>query len=317
MSSPTAARCPVCDSTDCEDSGAPAYRQPTQVAGVAIDLSDLSLHHLRCRACGFRFVYPQIPAERLLACYQSAAQGNWGTDQHVATDRNYARKREVLEQFSPGKRVLDFGCFDGGFLEFLGDNWERLGIEPSVEAARVAESRGVRLIGATIDDVLASDKSGRSMPPVDAIIIFDVMEHLNDPVGTLRSLATFLRPGGIMVIETADSDSSHFARAGKYYPYCGFVDHVGFFNRSSIARVGDRAAKLELAHFESSMHSRASQEQARSAKMHNAGYALLRTMHRAGMPLGQRLGAIAQGPVPRSDEPFDHFLAVLRKRGME
>jgi SAM-dependent methyltransferase len=310
------ARCPVCGSTDCEDFGPPVYRLPARVAGVPIELSDLPLRHLRCRRCTYRFIHPPIPAERLLACYSAAPEGNWHTGSNVAEDRAYDRKRDLLEKFAPGRRVLDFGCYDGGFLQYLGASWEPFGIEPSDHAAHIAASHGVRMLGPTVEAALESalpQGAAAPEPTVDAIVIFDVMEHLNDPVDTLAKLARFLRPGGIMLIETGDTDSRHFARVGKLYSYCGFVEHVGFFNRRSIAQAGASAAGLELAHFETSLHAKYWTRDPLRARMHVWAYWVLRGLHRLGMPLGRRLGRVAAGTVPRTLEPRDHFLAVLRK----
>src|SRR5688572_27017381 len=243
-------RCRVCGFTDCVDCGPPAYRLPTRVAGVAIDVSDLALTHQVCRACSYRFVHPVIPEERLLDCYRRAPKHHWGTEPELAEGRFYARKRQLLEQFAPGRRVLDFGCYDGGFLEYLGDGWDKSGIEPSDDAARIAASRGIRILGPTVESVAPG-----SVEPFDAVVLFDVIEHLNDPVATLRALVQLLKPGGVILVETGDTDSPHLARTGKLHLYCGLVEHVGFFNRGSIAEAGRRAGGLELAHFERSVHS--------------------------------------------------------------
>src|SRR5205085_9962946 len=114
--------------------------------------------------------------------YRRSAGGHWATDARVATSRRYDRKRELLLQFAPGRRVLDFGCYDGGFLDYLGPEFDRNGIEPSTSAAQRAAQRGVRIPGPTVDSVDTA-----AIEPFDAILIFDVMEHLTDPVATLTA----------------------------------------------------------------------------------------------------------------------------------
>ena len=308
-------RCRVCGSGDCVDCGPPAYRLPTRVAGVDIDVSDLPLTHRLCRDCSYRFVNPVIPEDRLLDCYRRAPKHHWGTEPELADNRFYARKRELLERLAPGRRVLDFGCYDGGFLQYLGTGWDVAGIEPSEDAARVAQSRGIRILGPTIESV-----APQSVEPFDAIVVFDVIEHLNEPVETLRALARLLRPGGIMLIETGDTDAPHFARAGRLYPYCGLVEHVGFFNRRSIDQAGRRAAGLELALFERSVHSQYGRggtlrhlAGAAGVRAYIAAYWLLRGLRTLRAPLPARARDVAAGPVPRTTDLQNHFLAVLRK----
>ena len=312
-SAPEGVRCRVCGAGDCVDCGPPAYRLPTRVAGVDIDVTDLPLTHRLCRNCSYRFVHPVIPEDRLLDCYRRAPKHHWGTEPELAENRFYARKRELLEQVAPGKRVLDFGCYDGGFLQYIGPAWDVAGIEPSDDAARLAQTHGIRILGPTIESVAPG-----SVEPFDAIVVFDVIEHLNEPVETLRALARLLRPGGVILIETGDTDSPHFARRGRLDPYCGLVEHVGFFNRRSIAEAGRRAAGLELVHFERSIHS----QYGRGVllllggaifRAYNAAYWTLRGLGAMRVPLPRRARDVVAGPVPRSTDLRNHFLAVLRK----
>lgn len=300
--------CRVCGSADCDLVGPPAYRRPTNVAGVPIDVSDLDLGHYRCRVCDYAFVHPPIPEDRLLDCYRRAAGGHWDTGSDVAAARSYARKRELLERHAAGRRVLDFGCYDGGFLAYLGAEWDRAGIEPAAEAAAVAASRGVTVLGPTIESV-----GPASVDPFHAVVVFDVMEHLNRPVETLAALGRLTAPGGVILVETGNSDSWPWRRQRQRYPYCGLVEHVGFFNRRSIAEAGRRAG-FELAAFEESVHTRLGAAVRAGYAAHNLAYRLMRAAAGVGLPLGERGRDVVRGPFPRAVCPRDHFLAVLRKR---
>ena len=216
--------CPVCRSRDVTIVGRPRHRQPTKVAGVPIDLSDLDLTWRRCGACGFQFIYPTIPEARLIACYAAASTGHWATaNADYGTVRFYAQKQRLLESFAPGKRLLDFGCFDGGFLSYCGAGYERFGIEPAADAAAAAAARGVTMIGPTAAAAAAAARAGDGPRDFDAVVAFDVFEHLSDPVATLRDLRELLKPGGIIVIETGDTDTPRWRRLGTRYPYSAFV----------------------------------------------------------------------------------------------
>jgi SAM-dependent methyltransferase len=205
--------------------------------------------------------------------------------------------------------AASFGCFDGGFLEFLGPAWNRSGIEPAKDAAQIARQRGIDIIAPTVDavDVPAhAQKFG-------AIVIFDVMEHLVDPVKDLTRLRDLLAPGGIMLIETGNTDAPEWKRFGRRHPYCGVVEHVAFFNRRSIEQAGRRAG-LRLAHFETSKHWDYGWYQSRlEAPAYLLLWRLIRALEKMKLPLPRKLHDIAAGPVPRSADPEDHFLAVLRR----
>jgi SAM-dependent methyltransferase len=298
--------CPVCRSAQTEDLGAPAHRIPRLVAGVPIKVSDLHLRHRRCPACEYQFVWPRIPQERLIECYRRSAD-HWGTGHDVIGPRFYAHKKDVFERFAPEKSALDFGCYDGGFLDYLGPAWRKAGIEPSQQAAEAARQRAVDVIAPTLDALDVPFHAGK----FGGIIIFDVMEHLPDPVSDLARLRELLMPGGIILIETGDTDSIDWKRFGKRHPYAGNVEHIGFFNRKSIEAAGRRAG-LSLAHFEHSIHT-AYGTYVGVHRLYLWAYRAIRTLDALHFPLPQRTKNIAAGPVPRGINPQDHFLAVLRR----
>jgi SAM-dependent methyltransferase len=298
--------CPVCQSTQTEDMGPPIHRRPTVVAGIPIDLADLPLRHRHCSVCGYWFVWPRIPFERLLACY-SQSVNEWGTGTEVAQRRNYDHKKALLEQYAPAKSALDFGCYDGGFLDLLGPEWRKAGIEPSASAAAKAKERGVEIIGSSLETTDLSPYAGQ----FGAVVIFDVMEHIPDPVGDLRRLREVLMPGGVMLIETGDTGSPDYGRFGKYHPYCGIAEHIGFFNRKSIDFAA-RRADLTLEHFEPSLHFNYYPGD-RYFSWYIRGYQMLRFLRKLHLPMSQRFRDIAEGPVPRGTGVMDHFLAVLRR----
>jgi SAM-dependent methyltransferase len=95
------------------------------------------------------------------------------------------------------RRLFDIGCGTGGLLAFLGSN----GIP--LAGACDAYPESLRLVRARLDLPLVLVDEGR-LPPLgqgyDLLGMFDVLEHLDDDVGTLHSLAEALVPGGALVL---------------------------------------------------------------------------------------------------------------------
>lgn len=299
--------CPVCRSLSSTNLGPPAHHQPPKVAGVPIELDDLDLRLWRCGSCTYQFTFPTIPAERLLRCYEKAPGDHWGTADAAVDRRFYLEKKATLERLSPGRRVLDFGCFDGGFLQYLGPRFELFGVEPSEEAARKAQDRGVQVLGPDIK-TMAPGYEGF----FDAIVSFDVYEHLNDPVNVTRSLRKLLTPGGILLIETGDSGSWPWRWLGRRYSYCALVEHVGFLNKKSLSALAGEVG-MSLVHFERVVHSRATGWSPQFMNLTYAvGWATLLGADQIGVPLRGKAAQVARGPMPRNYGLRDHFRAVLR-----
>jgi len=79
--------------------------------------------------------------------------------------------------------VLDGGCFTGEFLNYLGNGWQRYGIEINEAAAQYAQKAGVR--------VIAKGFSHIDLLPMqfDAVVAFDIVEHVEDPSFFLRQMS--------------------------------------------------------------------------------------------------------------------------------
>lgn len=96
----------------------------------------------------------------------------------------------------PGARYLDLGCGTGSMLVELEKRGEAVGVDLSGEAlAYAAETTGAALFQASIEN---------GMPEIEAdfdcVLMLDLLEHLEDDAGAVRSAAGFLRQGGIAVV---------------------------------------------------------------------------------------------------------------------
>lgn len=95
---------------------------------------------------------------------------------------------------SPSPKVLDLGCAYGLFLAGLPETFQKFGIDASYDAVSAAASRapGAHFIAADCET-----------PPIaarfDAIVAFDVLEHLRFPDATFEFVHRSLIPGGVFV----------------------------------------------------------------------------------------------------------------------
>ena len=120
--------------------------------------------------------------------------------------RSWARP-ELLPLVPAGVRnALEVGCAEGAFGRSLEHEGIRVtGVEPDRAAAGVARCRISRVIAATLEE--ASEELGGEL--FDLVVLADVLEHLDDPVASLRLLARSLRPGGTLLFSLPNA--SHAA----------------------------------------------------------------------------------------------------------
>ena len=109
--------------------------------------------------------------------------------------------RRVARLIGPRGRVLDVGCGAGGALNALAGvgEWDVCGLELDAEAARQAVRRGSTCGRATWSTPTSPES-------FDLIRMGHVIEHVRDPIATLRRAWELLRPGGILFGETPNID---------------------------------------------------------------------------------------------------------------
>ena len=216
------ANCPACRGVRVERIGPLPVFTPDNL-GQPLDAQAASTSLYRCRDCSLRFRHP-LPTEEELKSYYGGLAGEecWQYEE----EREVWRHVRAEIEGAPTRKVLDVGCFRGDLLAYLGDGWERFGVEPSRDARRVAESRGVRVIADTIESL--AEEGMR----FGAITLIDVIEHLPRPLDSLRKLAALLETGGRLVIFTGTTDAPSWRFAGTHYWYSAMPEHVVFFRPS-------------------------------------------------------------------------------------
>jgi 2-polyprenyl-3-methyl-5-hydroxy-6-metoxy-1,4-benzoquinol methylase len=140
----------------------------------------------------------------------------------------------------PSGRLLDFGCGGGQFISrFAKSGWEVCGVEPDTVAAAALRSRSGHDIRSDLSNI--DDWKGS----FDIVSLNHVIEHVPDPVETLRRLATCLKAGGKFIITTPNAGSLGRKLFGKYWRGLEPPRHFNVFTRKSF-RMTLEAAGLKV-----------------------------------------------------------------------
>ena len=135
----------------------------------------------------------------------------------------FRARRDILasllsRRLASGASVLDVGCGTGYVLERLAESFDAWGVEPEAAVrARAGARTRKRIVPGS-----AGDFSALGDRRFDAVLLLDVVEHIEDDVAALRAAATMLAPGGFLLATVPAFPSlwsSHDERNGHHRRY--------------------------------------------------------------------------------------------------
>ena len=196
----------------------------------------------RCADCDLFFLNPPPPAdigrEYFAETYAAETAANpYYTDEFK--DRVGEVRAKLLNQYGLSSgRLLDVGCGKGHFVRSAKKaGWDAWGVELDEGACNYARTH----LG--LETVFAGSFDHSMLPAVfDAVTLWDVIEHVHDPLDCLRGAASKLRESGWLVVRTGNIRSWTFDRNRRKWWAFG-SDHRFYFSPASLTRA------LELSGF--------------------------------------------------------------------
>lgn len=183
-------------------------------------------------------------------------------------------------------RLLDVGCSSGSFLgSAVKLGYRAEGVEPAPHAAQTASARGLKVFNGLLEEAKFSPDS------FDAITLFEVIEHLKEPIGLLQECHRILRPGGVMLIGTGNAASwsaQAFGASWEYFKIAKHGGHISFFSPDSLQRVAATAGLTRV-----SLHTRTvrfSDRDTEGFAGKNPSYTILKLAGELLNPLASLLG---------------------------
>lgn len=142
------------------------------------------------------------------------------------------RMQEIVGQ-SP--RLLDFGCGSGEFLKIASIfGFDSVGVDRSAARRKLASLE-------IANDLTEVDGD------FDVITMFEVLEHLDDPLDVLELLTKRLRPNGVFVVEVPDCTGVTGIITEHDYRSIHPLDHINAFEPSTLLGMFNRVGLRPIA----------------------------------------------------------------------
>lgn len=160
--------------------------------GILAGLNCTTLNYIVCEKCSLRFFDPAAAGDEKL--YVQLQQNDW----YYSTEKpEYEIARSMLPTSG---RVLEVGSGKAAFAAHVGE-LQYTGLEFNDAAIARASEQGIRLIKQTIQAHAAAHTA-----TYEAIVSFQVLEHVTDIYGFVAACVEALAPGGTLVLAVPDHE---------------------------------------------------------------------------------------------------------------
>ena len=192
--------------------------------------------YLVCDKCGHSFVQDWVGKKEKRQS-NSPPKNKKTSDSKLVWDYSSFKKEHVffprldqIEKLISRDRILDIGCANGAFLKAADDRgWKTQGVELRQKSIDIARDNGI--------EVLTEPLEVLNLPAnfYSAVTMWQVVEHLPDPVAVLQDCHRILKLGGILAISTPNLKSIGWMLLKKNWPAVDPSAHPHLFSPSSLS----------------------------------------------------------------------------------
>ena len=219
------------------------------------DMPDLLLQRpsvhstlVRCDTCGLVYQNPRPTLSEMAQHYPPEYEPYSASPptaqirrlQDLASRYGVEKRCHFITARKPRGRLLDLGCSTGVFLLGMRSHpgWELYGVDINAQVAAAARRNGLDVFAGTVEEARYPDEY------FDAITLWDVLEHLHDPSGTLRELHRILKPDGLLLIRVPNLSSRSARIFGPYWAGLDQPRHLFVFSPTTLRALLDKAGFL-------------------------------------------------------------------------
>jgi SAM-dependent methyltransferase len=147
----------------------------------------------------------------------------------TAREKTSLRRLTLLRrELASRARVLEIGVRDGSFGAAASREYEYVGIDRAPAVARAARAKGIEVYCSTLANFVNTG------PAFDAIALFHVFENMPDPHDALARIKELLKPGGVLLLTTFDTEGLLHLLTKRRWIAQGFRTHLILYSRSAL-----------------------------------------------------------------------------------
>lgn len=141
---------------------------------------------------------------------------------------------DFLKSHMPkGGKLLEVGCAYGFFLQEAKSHFDVYGFEVAHAAVEYCHRTGLQ----NVQQGIVADEFLERHGPFEAIVLLDVIEHIDDVEDTMAMLASHLAPEGVILVTTGDWGSLPARITGAKWRLMTPPLHLWFFTEKGLTEM--------------------------------------------------------------------------------
>lgn len=182
----------------------------------------------QCQKCRYARLLNRPSTLKFDKFYQTNYFNDKKTNDYLSDGKYKFKKLSSL--LGKNKKILDYGCGTGDFIAAAKNKHQMVGYDISREAAKLVHKKyGIKVLTGKLSKNFLKKSS------LDAVVMFDVIEHLTDLDMTFQSISYWLKKNGLLIITTPNIESWDAKLLGKkWYGYTKIPQHIHYFSPSAV-----------------------------------------------------------------------------------
>jgi len=194
--------CPVCRSTQIKQ----MYSGIDRMNNSYLREHPCKLFLFRCFCCDLLFLGKiDYDLKKVHELYWRMLLDNLENSHSLENTKTPYFSLNDLEVYKKTGKLLEIGCGDGSFLNSMAKlGWQTQGVELSERAANLARNKyNLNIYNGPLEHAIKQIEDSS----FDVVVMWGLLEHLENPSEVLRIAKLLLRKGGLLVIYTPNANS--------------------------------------------------------------------------------------------------------------
>lgn len=199
-------------------------------------------HFYRCRYCKTIFLN-KLPSLNILNKYysQQFLYESGQFNELIIRKRSREILKKIKSCFPQARTLCDVGSGYGYFLdEAVKEKYAVFGIEPSKKLRQFAKKNySFSFFPGTLENYVRKNPK-----KFDVVTCIHVIEHISQPKKFVSLLLKLVKPGGLLYLETPNSDSHLLYAEREQYTFLIPPEHLWLFSQASIKKLLPKNAQV-------------------------------------------------------------------------